>query len=859
MVDNTDVYGPLAACGNCEKTKKSCTFEWLRSQRVLQATQPPPSAAPTAKRRRTNSNTVIPLQKNSGAQRQTRLGDSNHRSDTARSVDSLSPVQLGVTFGDFPGVSVLETDSSIIAFQSAHALWYDGLHETTKDHLDCFSEVFEDDTSPLTCDSGQCSALETPPHSVKETKEDGDQRCTHEDNTHSIETGQNLESAVMRVGRKRRRRSSSASLSNGALPCPAISFAAEFVSTANNAFLREGLLKIYHDSFENALSCWLTERTCPYSAKADISLANDGGPDWNRMYHRVFRLDRLASSIRGRQLTFSEDKAVGKALNSAIFSFATQWAQSSERSRAKYPFDHSSPGGDSGVFVGQDTDQSSDEIEFDRTLQVNAWNEARVALQDAGEIESFRLVLAQIVFSLTQRLNVFSGEGCPRTEPENDEQEQSHSYIDDGAMNECEDLMSKLNLAMDAEEPPVHLEKGVRLIHSLRSRMTMCAGTSPLKPRPNRRGRQYKPSADCIDPADRATVDMLFWLGVMFDTLSSAMHRRPLVLSDEDSNLYGNESRPASDQTQSNVGSFVAKSTEGIWDLHLFAHQRARLQQQLVRWPCSFEQAAALLCDAAPVKVLLFRKVTRIQTLLARNCRGEKIERSIKAALSVCDHWEQLYAPFIRDCVQYHDTLPPRIQSWYICLTGHWHLAALLLADLIEIIDHSEFGMATQQVHRISTDFVGHFRKSNCQALSDLARCACPWENASFSRLQDFHFAVNEGTLLTEPWTAVLIRAFAKAGVVLLEAESMLPSSPLNFTSEAAEMLQRADDCVKALWYLGRKSDIALSAARILGQASKQKRKGAEEKLLERSPLLEDEMWPDLGQLDEFAAWKCSV
>ncbi|KAF1830086.1 hypothetical protein BDW02DRAFT_508436, partial [Decorospora gaudefroyi] len=30
---HADVYGPLASCGNCEKTKKSCTFEWLRSQR----------------------------------------------------------------------------------------------------------------------------------------------------------------------------------------------------------------------------------------------------------------------------------------------------------------------------------------------------------------------------------------------------------------------------------------------------------------------------------------------------------------------------------------------------------------------------------------------------------------------------------------------------------------------------------------------------------------------------------------------------------------------------------------------------------------------------------------------------------
>ena len=766
----------------------------------------------------------------------------------------MSPAQLGVTFGDFPGMPALQINSSsTAAYRSAPALWYDGIEASAKEQLGRFSDVFEDDNSPLTCDTEQGSSLETPPGSVKDTVEEGSQHRTYGNDGNISETGLKMDGAVMRTGRKRRRRSSSVSLSNGALPCPAISFAAELVSSANKAILREGLLKIYHNSFENALSCWLTERTCPYSAKADISLANDGGPDWNRMYHRVFRLDRLSSSVRGRQLTFQEDRAVGKALNSAIFSFATQWAQSSERSRAKYPFDHAA---NPAVFTSQSTDASWSGIEFDRTLQIAAWNEARVALQDAEDIESFRLVLAQIVFSLTQRPHDPTSE--LETAAENVETAKLASNAGDAGVEECEDLMSRLNLVIEAEDPPVHLEKGVRLIHSLRSRMTMCAGTPPLKSRANRRGKQYKPAANLVDAADRATIDLLFWLGVMFDTLSSAMHKRPLVLSDEDSDVYGNEPRTAADHMQRDVGSVVSRSTEGVWDVHLFAHQRTRLQQNLVRWPCSLEQAAALLCDAAPVKVLLFRKVTRIQTLLSRSCRGERVERSIKAALSVCEHWERLYAPFIRDCMQYHDALPPRIQSWYICLTGHWHLATLLLADLIEIVDDSEFGLKTQQMLRTSTDFVACFRKSNCQALSDLARCSCPREDASFAQSRDFHFAVNQGALLTEPWTAVLIRAFAKAAVMLLETEHMLLPFPVEYTSDTEEAFQQADDCVQALWYLGRKSDMALSAAKILGDALRQKRQGAEDKLKEMSSYLEAETWHGFEQLDESAGWDCS-
>ncbi|KAH6642089.1 hypothetical protein C7974DRAFT_94996 [Boeremia exigua] len=838
----SDVYGTLAACGNCEKTKKSCTFEWLRSQRVLQATQPPPSNAPPAKRRRTSSSAVPRNTK--GSSRQTQQEKSSRQSDSDGSGNTVSPVQLGVNFGDFPGIPDLQTEpASVAAYPPEHSLWYDWLNIPARTGLERFSDVFDGDASPSTGSSVPVSSLDSPRKSMEHVTEGEKEPPTHGDVESGGETGPKMDGAVMRTSRKRRRRSPSVSLSNGALPCPAISFAAEFVTSANKAFLKEGLLKIYHDSFENALSCWLTERTCPYSAKADISLAEDGGPDWNRMYHRVFRLDRLASSIRGRQLTFQEDKTVSKALNSAIFSFATQWAQSSGRSRAKYPFDH---GPDPGVFSGETNDSSGSGVEFDRKLQITAWKEARVALRDAGDIESFRLVLAQIVFSLTQ---------CPH-DPDSElatasDSEEPASYVGDTEMEECEDLMSKLNLAIEAEDAPVHLEKGVRLIHALRSRMTMCASSPALKPRVNKRSRQYKPAANSVDAADRATIDLLFWLGVMLDTLSSAMHKRPLVLSDEDSNVYAIEPRTVADQPR-DVGSVVPRSTEGVWDLHLFAHQRSRLHQNLVRWPCSFNEAAALLCDAAPVKVLLFRKVTRIQTLLSRNCHGEKVERSIKAALTVCDHWDKLYAPFIRDCVQFHDTLPPRIQSWYVCLTGHWHLATLLLADLIELVDDSDFGLESQQMLRASTDSVACFRRANCQALSNLARCSCPRENATFSQSPDFHFAVSQGALLTEPWTAVLIRAFAKAGVILLETEQ--PFS-IDCATGGDTVFDQADNCIQALWYLGRKSDMALSAATILGNALKQKR---EEKFKEMSSYLEAETWHGFDQLDASVSWDCS-
>jgi hypothetical protein len=129
----------------------------------------------------------------------------------------------------------------------------------------------------------------------------------------------------------------------------------------------------------------------------------------------------------------------------------------------------------------------------------------------------------------------------------------------------------------------------------------------------------------------------------------------------------------------------------------------------------------------------------------------------------------------------------------------------------------------------------------NCRDLSDIASCACPRDDASFGKSGEFHFAVNQGALLTEPWTVVLIRAFAKAGVVLLES-----SESLENVSAQNDAFERADACVKALWYLGRKSDMALEAAKILGAAVKQRRKCLLDKLADVGSLLDADLWEGL-------------
>jgi len=127
-------------------------------------------------------------------------------------------------------------------------------------------------------------------------------------------------------------------------------------------------------------------------------------------------------------------------------------------------------------------------------------------------------------------------------------------------------------------------------------------------------------------------------------------------------------------------------------------------------------------------------------------------------------------------------------------------------------------GMENHRATRASKRLVGSLRLHNAFAISDLGRCSCPRPNSSFSQAKEFHAAVNNGALLTEPWTEVLTQSFSKACSVLLD---MFPESEREGHFNAELFTDRCESCVKALWYLGKKSDIALLASSVLSDALK--------------------------------------
>ena len=555
-------------------------------------------------------------------------------------------------------------------------------------------------------------------------------------------------------------------------------------SEHTRSMMTQNLIRIYHDSMENALSCWLTERNCPYNVTAVAnqpiqSLLLNGveiewGPKWsNRICTRVCRLDRVHSLVRGRRLSTLEDKTASRALHTSIMAFASQWAQNSQARMG---------------------DQTSSVAQHERSIRETLWNQARQALSDSLGIPSFRVVFANIVFSLAQR---------PLDIEENIE-------VDELLDDDC---------------APVFLETALRQLFTFRYKLARVKRRIPGYLTQSSRELEISRDPILTNTEYSETFNLLFWLGVMFDTLTAAMHQRPPVISDEDSQIPC-VSLPTSGAVTNSVdlnGWSIAsdhkqRKQDNLWG-DLFLHKRAAYKgTRLTRWPWSYEEAAETLSDATPVKVLLYRRVTHLQKLIYRGAKPEVLEDAIQGTLSVYQHWNRIYGRFMLDCMANHQDLMPRIQSWYVILAGHWHLATMILADTVETIDQTRISLASRREYREAIDLVTTLRRENALKVGGLAQCSLSVLDSPHAQLRDFHDSVNEVAFLTEPWTSVLIRCFTKAACFLLNEVDVAPYATQTWGSPSEQSWRHCGNCINALWMLGRKSDMAFLAARSLSR-----------------------------------------
>ncbi|KAL4772474.1 regulatory protein alcR [Aspergillus nidulans var. acristatus] len=773
------------SCSNCKRWNKDCTFNWLSSQRFK-----PKGAAPRARTKKARAATTTSEPSTSAAAFPTPESDNHDAPPVINAHDALPSWTQGLLShpGDLfdfsqSSIPVNVEDSAANVQSDAPFPWDLAIPGDFS-----MGQQLEKPLSPLSF-----QAVLLPPHSpntddlIRELEE----QTTDPD---SVTDTNSLQQAAQDGSLWSDRHSP-------LLPENSLCMASD--STARRyarSSMTKNLMRIYHDSMENALSCWLTEHNCPYSDQISYlppKQRAEWGPNWsNRMCIRVCRLDRVSTSLRGRALSAEEDRAAARALHLAIVAFASQWTQHAQR----------------GAELSVPADIAADE----RAIRRNAWNEARHALQHTTGIPSFRVIFANIIFSLTQ------------------------SVLDD---NEQQGVGARLDRLLENDGAPVFLETANRQLYTFRHKFA----------RMQRRGKAFNrlpggsvtstfadifetptPSSESpqLDPVvaseeHRSTLSLMFWLGIMFDTLSAAMYQRPLVVSDEDSQISSASPSTRGSETPINLDCWEPprqvpsnQDKSDVWgDLFLRApdslqdhESHTQISQPAARWPCTYEQAAAALSSATPVKVLLYRRVTQLQTLLYRGASPARLEAAIQRTLHVYNHWTAKYQPFMQDCVTNHELLPSRIQSWYVILDGHWHLAAMLLADVLESIDRDSYS----DINHI--DLVTKLRLDNALAVSALARSSLRGQELDPGKAspmyRHFHDSLTEVAFLVEPWTVVLIHSFAKAAYILLDCLNL--DSQGNALAGYLQLRQNCNCCIRALQFLGRKSDMAALVAKDL-------------------------------------------
>lgn len=570
-----------------------------------------------------------------------------------------------------------------------------------------------------------------------------------------------------------------------------------------NQFISTGLLKIYHDVLENNLTCWLTETSCPYKtrdltvyAPSPSDTTREWGSSWsNRIYSRTLQLDKMAISNRMIHLTNSENQAVTRALNLCIAAFASQWAQGSRRSTETYPNGQQpTSGGSPGSSPGLE--------EFDRNIQRQLWEQAREALQRLSDVECFRMAAAEFIFGLTQRPFDPQDQPAESATPAIFAGSTSIKGLKSSVMENLDDLIS-------TEGPPIYMERASRKMQALKSRV------DSLRYKARRAGSQKTLSYE-----NHATIDLLYWLAVMFDTISSSINDRPVVVNDEESQHH-----VAPDQSQTQVTQLKDSAPVGRWDVESFVKDDLHNPKKIPIWPCSHNEAADAIIRATPVKVLFFRQVSYLQSMVRNNTRGKAVEDLISTTTSLYRYWQMTYGAFFHSMVLDIDYVPIRIQGWFLCVWAHFLLAALILGDLLEYIDANHLGDLAGSHTRAALCTVDTIRKDSVKHLADLARISNPQrDDATPNRMSqvDFHHAVNECVILTEPWTMILIKAFSSAATILLgvaEEAIIKGSGPGTSGEELVAGLRMEEECIKALWNLGKKSDLSRRTAEVLSMA----------------------------------------
>ena len=595
----------------------------------------------------------------------------------------------------------------------------------------------------------------------------------------------------------------------------------------DSIFLNDGLIRIYEGAAEHALQCWITSSNTPYMLVNHFKSPSTSVGQ-QLVYWRICELDRGSRSLLGHTASgpLSRDKEIMDAFHSVVLAFAAQWTPRRMPNLA---------------------DQPRNKTSEDR-IRLALWERARDKLQKVADVDSFRVIFALIVFAWTEK---------PR---------QVHESGASGANV----VLNGENYALDtsdwqtpAEGSTLLLVAAMRKLLAIkfriegRKRRGICPWEDVSgKPKIGHRaqsaasaqGDQDETMAEKIQsgleskrcaPATASTTEtsrmegtyhMLYWLCVVIDTETSVLRKYPPVVCDEDSEIIscvrGADlpcDGPSADR-------------KGIWDDYILdlSQRKHESQEFITSWPCDHSKAAATLAFSTPVKVVMFRQISRLQMSFWRRASTRAVEQHIRSGLSIIYHWNQIYGPLIDSCRASHAELPASIQSWYVLLAFPWYLATLLFVEMVQTVDMAG---ASDMGARLERARSGIFPKLRDRACADLTLLITAIQSTSFTHAEPtFQYVRDSGNnlLLTEPWSEILVHSID----AVLKTEIKLQEGYCSSFQwkELDESFQRIDKCLWALEQLSDRSPSAAMAHEQMVKLTNGRRQGSLQQIPMASP-----------------------
>ncbi|SPO27557.1 related to regulatory protein alcR [Ustilago trichophora] len=647
------------------------------------------------------------------------------------------------------------------------------------------------------------------------------------------------------------------------------------ITTAiDRIFLNDGLIRVYEGAAEQALQCWITSSNTPY-----MLASQDKSASQQLVYWRICELDRGARRLLGHATgKASREREIMDAFHSVVLAFAAQWsphwisgladkAQLSTATVTGYGLNKTSENKVRLALWQRARDKlqkvanvASFRVIFALILfawtekprevvdRATAANDADIDLnsencaldtsawQSPAEGSTFLLVAAmRKLLSIKFKIEGKKRRGMSPWNAPNGKAEGGTSMSGAPAAGISQqssvasvpggDACSSSGPAAgeDDDEANENLTMARKIQSDLESKapITSSHGDSGE----NAAVRNVANAAEVLRM--EGTYHMLYWLCVVIDTETSVLRKHPPVVCDEDSEViagfHGDFANNESSQPTEPAA--AATGQKGIWDDYIINISKRKQQTEFASsWPCDEKKAAATLAFSTPVKVVMFRQISRLQMSFWRRASTQAVEQHIRSGLLIIYHWNQIYGRLIDSCRESHASLPASIQSWYVLLAFPWYLAILLFVEMVQTVDMA--GASDKQA-RCERARSGIFPRLRDRACSDLALLIAAIRSTSFNHLEPrFQYVRDSGgnLLLTEPWSEILVHSIT--AVVKTEVKLHEGFCSLFKWRELEESHSRIELCLWALEQLSDRSPSAYLAHQQLEKLTSARKQG---------------------------------